>query len=122
VPSLALCFRYLVGCLPIACLHFQFQQGKKSPFSQLPSRLAPLLCRLDLWSPATCRRCVNYLRHDSVVPIDAGFHADQQRVYQRLAGDGMRVLGFARGLVPARPTSEYVAKTLPPRGQSTGNT
>jgi sodium/potassium-transporting ATPase subunit alpha len=54
-------------------------------------------------------RCVNYLRNDSVVPIDADFSSDQQRVYQRLAGDGMRVLGFARGLVPARPKSEYSA-------------
>jgi hypothetical protein len=54
-------------------------------------------------------RCTNYIRNDDVVPIDADFSGDQQRVYMRLAGDGMRVLGFARGVVPARPVSEYSA-------------
>jgi phosphoserine phosphatase len=49
------------------------------------------------------------LRNEEMVAIDADFHADQQRVYQRLAGDGMRVLGFARGVVPARPVTEYAA-------------
>jgi magnesium-transporting ATPase (P-type) len=62
---------------------------------------------MELGLVSVCR-CTNYLRHDVVVPIDAEFMVDQQRVYQRLAGEGMRVLGFARGLVPARPLAEYV--------------
>ena len=54
-------------------------------------------------------KCVNYVRNNAVVPIDADFSADQQRAYERLAGDGMRVLGFARTVIPARPLAEYQA-------------
>ena len=110
-------------------------------------------------------KCVNYVRNNAIVPLDADFSADQQRVYERLAGtlvcsahrsvnslhgtaasrehavsrgrawtwlgdvsatcvcflfcvlvvvtrtagEGMRVLGFARTIVPARPVSEYQA-------------
>ena len=31
-------------------------------------------------------KCVNYIRNNTVVPIDAEFSLDQQRVYERLAG------------------------------------
>ena len=31
-------------------------------------------------------RCDNYLRNDTLMPLDADFHVDQQHAYQRLAG------------------------------------
>ena len=37
-------------------------------------------------------KCVNYVRHDSILPIDADFTTDQQRAYERLAGENLLIL------------------------------
>jgi sodium/potassium-transporting ATPase subunit alpha len=58
-------------------------------------------------------RCTTYMRNDSSLPIDEGFLGEQKKVYERIAGDGMRVLAFARAIVPAQDPSLYTSDNAP---------
>lgn len=61
-------------------------------------------------------KCSSYMAHSETVPIGEGFRKDQKRAYERMASEGMRVLGFVRQIVQAQDPASYSQETFPNSG------
>ena len=61
-------------------------------------------------------KCNTYLHHGESLPLGDGFRREQRRAYETLAGEGQRVLGFVRQIVPACDPADYSQENFPKTG------
>jgi len=57
-------------------------------------------------------KCTTFMHHGQVLPIDDRFRMEQKRAYEKMAGEGQRVLAFVRQIIPARDPSEYTQENF----------